>query len=117
MLLAIDMGNTQTVVGLLEGAKPAHHWRFATDRSRTADQYRLLLHGFFDLDGISADSVTGVVISSVVPHATEALHAAAELFDSADVLIVGPGIKTGMPILIDNPKEVGADRIVNAVAA
>jgi len=117
MLLAIDMGNTQTVVGLLEGPKPAHHWRFATDRSRTPDQYRLLLQGFFDLDGIDADTVTGVVMSSVVPHATEALHTAAELFDSVEVLIVGPGIKTGMPILIDNPKEVGADRIVNAVAA
>jgi len=117
MLLAIDMGNTQTVVGLLEGPEVAHHWRFATDRARTADQYRLLLRGFFDLDGIDAEAVTGVIISSVVPHATEALHTAAQLFDAAEVLTVGPGIKTGMPILIDNPKEVGADRIVNAVAA
>ncbi|NIA24966.1 MAG: type III pantothenate kinase [Gammaproteobacteria bacterium] len=117
MLLAIDMGNTQTVVGLMEGPKPAHHWRLATDRARTADQYRLLLQGCFDLDGIDAEEVTGVVISSVVPHATEALRTAAALFDSAEVLIVEPGIKTGMPILIDNPREVGADRIVNAVAA
>lgn len=117
MLLAIDMGNTQTVVGLLEGPELAHHWRFATDRARTADQYRLLLDGFFALEGIQTDAVSGVVISSVVPLATEALRVAADLFDSAEVLIVGPGIKTGMPILIDNPKEVGADRIVNSVAA
>jgi type III pantothenate kinase len=117
MLLAIDMGNTQTVVGLLDGEGIAHHWRFATSRSRTADEYRLLIHGLFDLDEIDVDDISGVIISSVVPHATEALHSAAAMFDAVDVLVVGPGVKTGMPILIDNPKEVGADRIVNAVAA
>jgi len=116
MLLAIDMGNTQTVVGLLDDQGPIHHWRFATERSRTADEYRLLLRGLFDLDEIDVGSITGVVLSSVVPHATEALRVASEMIDG-DVLIVGPGIKTGMPILIDNPKEVGADRIVNSVAA
>lgn len=116
MLLAIDMGNTQTVVGLLDGARLEHHWRFATVRSRTADEYRLLLSGLFELDEIDLNTLNGVVLSSVVPHATEALRIACGLIDG-DVLIVGPGIKTGMPILIDNPKEVGADRIVNSVAA
>jgi type III pantothenate kinase len=116
MLLAIDMGNTQTVVGLFAEEGLEHHWRFATDRARTADQYRLLLRGLFDLDGIGMHAIDGVVLSSVVPHATEALREACEMVDS-EVLIVEPGIKTGMPILIDNPKEVGADRIVNAVAA
>lgn len=116
MLLAIDMGNTQTVVGLLGDDGLDHHWRFATDRARTADQYRLLLQGLFDLDDINVDGISGVVLSSVVPHATEALRSATGMVD-ADVLIVEPGIKTGMPILIDNPKEVGADRIVNSVAA
>jgi type III pantothenate kinase len=115
MLLAIDMGNTQTVVGLFDDQGLVHHWRFATEQSRTADDYRLLLRGLFDLDEIDVDSITGVVLSSVVPHATEALRDASEMIEG-DVLIVGPGIKTGMPILIDNPKEVGADRIVNAVA-
>jgi type III pantothenate kinase len=116
MLLAIDMGNTQTVVGLLEGDGLEHHWRFATERSRTADEYRLLLRGLFDLDEIDVSAISGAVLSSVVPHATEALRIAAQMIDG-EVLVVGPGVKTGMPILIDNPKEVGADRIVNAVAA
>jgi len=116
MLLAIDMGNTQTVVGLLDGEDLEHHWRFATDRSRTADEYRLLLSGLFELDEIDVETIAGAVLSSVVPHATEALRVACGLIDG-DVLVVEPGIKTGMPILIDNPKEVGADRIVNSVAA
>ncbi len=116
MLLAIDMGNTQTAIGLFAGRDLAHGWRIATERQRTADQYRLLFRGLFDLDAVALDVVDGVIISSVVPAATEYLEKAAELFD-AQTLIVGPGIRTGMPILIDNPKEVGADRVVNAVAA
>lgn len=116
MLLAVDMGNTQTAIGLFDGRDLVHGWRIATERQRSADQYRLLFRGLFDLDDVALDGVDGVIISSVVPAATEYLAKAAELFD-AETLVVGPGIKTGMPILIDNPKEVGADRVVNAVAA
>lgn len=117
MLLTIDLGNTQTVVGLFDGDALAFHWRLSTIRDRTADEYRLLLHGLFEQDGVDAERFSGAVISSVVPGAGSALSAAIGPFVADGVLVVGPGIKTGMPILIDNPREVGADRVVNAVAA
>ena len=117
MLLTIDLGNTQTVVGLFDGDVLAFHWRLSTVRDRTADEYRLLLHGLFEQDGVDPGRFSGAVISSVVPGAGSALSAAIGLFVSDGVLVVGPGMKTGMPILIDNPREVGADRVVNAVAA
>lgn len=117
MLLTIDLGNTQTVVGLFDGDALAFHWRLSTVRDRTADEYRLLLHGLFGQDGIDPKRFSGAVISSVVPGAGSALSAAIGPFVADGVLVVGPGIKTGMPILIDNPREVGADRVVNAVAA
>ncbi len=117
MLLTIDLGNTQTVVGLFAGDDLAHHWRLSTVRDRTADEYRLLLHGLFELDGVDHERFGGAVISSVVPRATSELSEALRGFVTDGTLVVGPGIKTGMPILIDNPREVGADRIVNSVAA
>ena len=117
MLLTIDLGNTQTVVGLFDGDALAFHWRLSTVRDRTADEYRLLLHGLFRQDGVDPERFSGAVISSVVPGAGSALSAAIGPFVADGVLVVGPGIKTGMPILIDNPREVGADRVVNAVAA
>ncbi len=117
MLLTIDLGNTQTVVGLFDGDALAFHWRLSTVRDRTADEYRLLLHGLFGQDGVDPERFSGAVISSVVPGAGSALSAAIGPFVADGVLVVGPGIKTGMPILIDNPREVGADRVVNAVAA
>jgi type III pantothenate kinase len=117
MLLTIDLGNTQTTVGLFKGDDLAFHWRLSTVRDRTADEYRLLLRGLFDQDRISSERFEGAVISSVVPRATTALSDALHSFVVGETLVVGPGIKTGMPILIDNPREVGADRIVNAVAA
>lgn len=117
MLLTIDMGNTQTVVGLFAGAELSRHWRLSTVRERTADEYRLLLHGLFAQDGIDSERFAGAVISSVVPPATAALTEAVRRFVEDGILVVGPGVKTEMPILIDNPREVGADRVVNAVAA
>jgi type III pantothenate kinase len=117
MLLTIDLGNTQTVVGLFEGNDLILHWRLSTVRERTADEYRLLLHGLFEQDGVDPQRFGGAVISSVVPRATSALAGALRDFVTDGTLVVGPGIKTGMPILIDNPREVGADRIVNSVAA
>lgn len=117
MLLTIDLGNTQMVVGLFDGDVLAFHWRLSTVRDRTADEYRLLLHGLFEQDGVDPEQFTGAVISSVVPGASSALSAAIGRFVAEAVLVVGPGMKTGMPILIDNPREVGADRVVNAVAA
>ncbi len=117
MLLTIDLGNTQTVVGLFEGDALAFHWRLSTVRERTADEYRLLLHGLFEQDGVDSERFQGAVISSVVPRATVALSEALRHFVTEGTLVVGPGIKTGMPILIDNPREVGADRIVNSIAA
>ena len=117
MLLTIDLGNTQTAVGLFDGDDLALHWRLSTVRERTADEYRLLLHGLFEQDGVNPERFEGAIISSVVPRATAALTDALHHFVVDGALIVGPGIKTGMPILIDNPREVGADRVVNAVAA
>ena len=117
MLLTIDVGNTQTAVGLFEGDRLAFHWRIATVRERTTDEYRLLLQGLFAQDGIDPERLAGAVISSVVPRATFALADAIGSFVAETTLVVGPGMKTGMPILIDNPREVGADRVVNAVAA
>ena len=117
MLLTIDLGNTQTTVGLFEGEVLAVHWRLSTVRERTADEYRLLLHGLFEQEGVDPERFAGAVISSVVPRATSALSAAIANFVVNGTLVVGPGVKTGMPILIDNPREVGADRVVNAVAA
>jgi len=117
MLLTIDLGNTQTTIGLYKGEQLALHWRLSTIRERTADEYRLLLHGLFEQDGVDPERFEGAVISSVVPEATSALSAAIRNFVVDGALVVGPGIKTGMPILIDNPREVGADRVANAVAA
>lgn len=118
MLLVIDVGNTQTVLGLFEGKEIRERWRIATERGRTGDEYAAFLDGLFRLRGRSLlDDVDAVVVSSVVPPAVEALTALATRYLGGDPLVIGPGVRTGMPILYDNPKEVGADRIVNAVAA
>jgi len=117
MLLTIDLGNTQATVGLFDGDELALHWRLSTVRERTADEYRLLLHGLFEQHAVDPERFEGAVVSSVVPTATSALSAALRHFVAGKILVVGPGVKTGMPILIDNPREVGADRVVNAMAA
>ena len=139
MLLAIDSGNTQTVIGLFDGKRLADHWRIATVAERTADELALMIqqflafHGFrpflvdptgvptprnraraTDVDDVPVD---GVVISSGVPRVTAELREMTARYFGMTALVLGPGVRTGMPILYDNPKEVGADRIANAVAA
>ncbi len=117
MLLAIDVGNTNTVVGVFQRTELVRHWRLTTDPARTADEYGILLLGLFREASIAASSIDSVAISSVVPPLQFALHELARGYFNRAPLFVGPGTRTGMPILYDNPKEVGADRIVNAVAA
>jgi type III pantothenate kinase len=121
MLLAIDVGNTNTVLGLykLEGTKPelAAHWRVATHRSQTADEYGVLFVNLFKMHGMAPSEVSHIIISSVVPPVEGTLRQVCESYFHLQPLFVEPGIKSGMPILMDNPSELGADRLVNAVAA
>lgn len=117
MLLAIDVGNTNTVVGAFDGAVLRHHWRLQTNQQRTADEYGILLRQLFDLSGADPGKVDAVAISNVVPPLAFALEQMAVRYFAVKPLFVGPGVKTGMPILYENPREVGADRVVNAVAA
>jgi type III pantothenate kinase len=118
MLLAIDVGNTQTVVGLFNGTELADHWRIATDAERTSDELALMIAQFLGFHGFSfADVVTGVAVSSGVPRVTGALREMTDRYFGIDALVLEPGVRSGMPILYDNPKEVGADRIANAVGA
>ena len=126
MLVAIDVGNTQTVIGLFgPGDGPAgsgpdllYHWRVATVASRTADELALLIDQLFQLQGLDPDEViTGLVVASVVPRLRTAMREMADRWFKVDTVIVEPGVRTGMPIHYDNPKEVGADRIADAVAA
>ena len=117
MLLAIDVGNTNTVVGAFDGARLRHHWRIETSHTRTSDEYGVLLRQLFGADGLDPARVDAVAISSVVPPLAFTLQQMSRRYFGLDPLFVGPGVKTGMPILYDNPREVGADRVVNAVAA
>ncbi len=117
MILAVDVGNTHTVAGLYDTQDLAYHWRFVTEAERTADEYGVLLQSLFTARGLSLSCVAGIIASSVVPAMVKTLEDLAQTYFQLTPLIVGPGIKTGMPILYDNPREVGADRIVNAVAA
>jgi type III pantothenate kinase len=117
VLLAVDVGNTQTVLGLFEGEVLEGHWRISTHASLTIDELRLQVSGLLGLDGREFNEITQVVLSSVVPRLTLAWEDVAADACGCPVLVVGPGIKTGMPIRYDNPHEVGADRIVNGVAA
>jgi type III pantothenate kinase len=118
VLLAIDAGNTQTVIGLFSGSDLADHWRIATVAERTEDELALMIQQFLGFHGFSFDAqVTGVAIASGVPRVTAALRLMTQRYFGFEALVIEPGIRTGMPILYDNPKEVGADRIANAVAA
>jgi type III pantothenate kinase len=117
MLLAIDVGNTQTVIGAYHGSELVGHWRISTDSNKTGDELALYYQGFLMLKGLSFAGFDAVIISSVVPLATMALeHMTREYWDF-EPLIVGVNIDAGIPILIENPGEVGPDRLVNAVAA
>jgi type III pantothenate kinase len=117
MLFALDVGNTNTVLGVFRGAALIANWRLATVRSQTVDEYGILTRNLFTLAGLEPKEVDGMIISSVVPPLNATLAAMAERYFKLRALFVEPGIKTGMPILYDNPQEVGADRIANAVAA
>jgi type III pantothenate kinase len=117
VLFAVDVGNTQSVLGLFEGDELVGHWRVSTNPALTSDELRVLVSGLLDLGGWSWDDVTDVILASVVPRVTEAWNEVARTGCSCSPLVVGPGLKTGMPIKYDNPHEVGADRIVNGVAA
>ncbi|HEX3291922.1 MAG TPA: type III pantothenate kinase [Gaiella sp.] len=111
MLLAVDVGNTQTVLGLYRNGALAEHWRVATDRSRTGDELAVLLGGLLD-----PDAVDGICLSTTVPSILREWESVAERWAHAALLVVGPGVRTGIPIRYDDPREVGPDRIVNAVA-
>ncbi|MFZ7101363.1 MAG: type III pantothenate kinase [Peptococcaceae bacterium] len=116
MLLAFDIGNTNMVIGVFKDKQLLTYWRIATDRQKTADEYAVLVHNLFHYHNIKPDEVTDIIYSSVVPPIISALEEMAEKYFNVKPLIVGPGVKTGVPILYENPREVGADRIVNAVA-
>lgn len=117
MILAVDVGNTQTVLGLFRQSELCCHWRISTNPALTADEIRVKIAGLLAGDGYAWSDVESLVISSVVPKVTAAWEDIAALVTGARPMVVGPGLKTGMPIRYDNPHEVGADRIVNGVAA
>jgi type III pantothenate kinase len=117
MILVVDVGNTNIVLGIYRDKELLHHWRVSTNRSATVDEYGMLLHNLFQHSGISFGQIEGIIISSVVPPLMVVLENLCHQYIKRTPYIVGPGIKTGLNIRVDNPKEVGADRIVNAVAA
>lgn len=118
MLLAVNVGNTQTHIGMFAGSELSVQWRVSTYQRRTSDELALVLEQFLELEGFSfSRQVTGVAISSVVPTLTAAFREMVPRYFHFEPVIVEPGTRTGMPILVDNPKEVGADRIANAVGA
>lgn len=117
MLLAIDVGNTNTVLGVFRGNELVANWRLTTTRDQTVDEYGILTRQLFTLAGLSAAEIKGVMVASVVPSLNPTLAEMAIRYFGAKALFVEPGIKTGMPVHYDNPQEVGADRIANGVAA
>jgi type III pantothenate kinase len=117
MLLVADVGNTNTVLGLYEGADLVHDFRIESSKGRTLDEYHVLLRALLDVAEIEREEVTAAIVGSVVPAVTDTFVGALSLAFGFEALVVGPGIRTGMPILIENPREVGADRVVNAIAA
>jgi len=116
-LLAVDVGNTNTVLGVFANGQLVAHWRIQTVAARTSDEYAVLLKTLLELEGTAPQTIDAGIISSVVPPAVFGLQQFFKRHCGGAALVVGPGIKTGMPILYENPREVGADRIVNAVAA
>lgn len=117
MLLVIDIGNTDTVLGVYDGDVLVHNWRIRTNVERTVDEYGILIYNLYQASRISSQAVKNIIISCVVPPMLNILEPLCRKYFNIKPMIVGPGIKTGMPIYYDNPKEVGADRIVNAVAS
>lgn len=117
MLLVIDVGNTNIVLGIFKDQELVDHWRVSTDRLRTIDEYGVLIRHLFYLNGVNSEEIDAIIISSVVPPVMPTLERMCQRYFGLTPLVIGPGVKTGMDIKYDNPREVGADRIVNAVAA
>lgn len=117
MILVVDIGNTNIVLGVYRGRELLHHFRLSTARQSTVDEYGVLIHNLFHMSDISFKDVEGVIISSVVPPLVQVIVEMCVKYIGKDPLLVGPGIKTGLNLRYENPREVGADRIVNAVAA
>lgn len=116
MLLVMDVGNTDTVLGVYDGEELVHDWRIRTKADHTVDEYGILIYNLYNASRISSRAVQDIIISCVVPPMLNILEPLCQKYFKVKPLIVGPGVRTGMPIFYDNPKEVGADRIVNAVA-
>ncbi len=117
MLLAIDTGNTQTVVGLFDGAELVSNWRMATNPDRTSDEHALIVSQLLDLEGYPAeDVITGIALASTVPSLTATLRAMTQRWFPVPTVVLEPGVRSGVAILADNPKEVGADRVANTAA-
>jgi type III pantothenate kinase len=117
MLIAVDVGNTQTHVGMFRGTDLVDHWRFATVRESTGDQIAVTMSGVLGLRGLSLGQIDGAIVSSVVPQLAHEYEYISENYLDGQLLVVGPTIKSGMPIRIERPHELGTDRLVNAVAA
>ncbi|CAM4517040.1 type III pantothenate kinase [Paenibacillus endophyticus] len=116
MILVIDVGNTNIVLGIYKGKELLHHWRLSTNRSATVDEYGINIHNLFHYAGVKLEQMEGVIISSVVPPLMRTLEQLCLKYLRKIPLVVGPGVKTGLNIRYENPREVGADRIVNSVA-
>ncbi len=117
MLLCIDIGNTNIVLGVIDEDKIIGHWRIRTEKDSTADEMGIMINNLFGSSGIGMGDVTDIIVSCVVPSLLSVVERLSLRYFLIKPMIVGPGLKTGMPIKYDNPKEVGADRIVNAIAA
>ncbi len=117
MLLGIDIGNTNIVIGVFEGDELIHNWRIASDLQRSSDEYGLIFRQLLEIHGLGYEDVDDVIISSVVPKLTHTIPAVCSRYIGKEPMMVGVGTRTGINIRYDNPKEVGGDRIVNSVAA
>ncbi|MBE5758818.1 MAG: type III pantothenate kinase [Clostridiales bacterium] len=117
MIMVLDVGNSNIKTGIFEGETLIHSWRMSTDRVKSSDEYGILVCSFFRHLGLKTEDVEGIMISSVIPSINYTLEHMCRIYFDLTPIFVGPGIKTGINILYDNPKELGADRIVNAVAA
>jgi type III pantothenate kinase len=117
MLFAVDVGNTQTHLGVFDDSELVVHWRFATDSSATSDELAVTISGLLALQDLEPGRLDGAIISTVVPQLGPEYERMCERLIGRECLMVGPRVRTGMPILVDNPHELGADRLVNAVAA
>ena len=117
MLLAVDVGNTNIALGVFDGKDLIQNWKIRSEQGKTSDEYEIVLLNLLSLAGLEANSIRSVIISSVVPPLTPVFQSLSQDFLDVNPLVVGPGLKTGMPILYENPQEVGADRVVASVAA